>query len=140
LLRFGLAKKTKGDLYMKASRLSTISMLLAASLLLCATAFAAKTNKKTLHLYEKAKLEGTVLHPGDYKVEWSGSGPNVQLNIVQGRDTLATVQARVVAENTSHDHDGYILAPAKSGGSSIEEIFFSGAKYDLKIQPTGKSS
>jgi hypothetical protein len=58
----------------------------------------------------------------------------------QARDTLATVPARVVAENTAHEHDGYVLRPAKNGGKSIEEIFFSGAKYDLKIQPAGKSS
>jgi len=81
---------------MKASRLSTISKLFAGSLLLCAAAIAAKTNEKTMHLYEKAKLEGKVLNPGDYQVEWSGTGPNVELNIVQGRDTLATVPARVV--------------------------------------------
>lgn len=118
----------------------TISVLFAGSLPLCATAFAAKSNKKTMHLYEKAKLEGTVLNPGDYKVEWTRTGPNVELNIVQGRDTVATVPARVVAENTSNEHDGYVLQPAKTGGESIEEIFFSGAKYDLRIQPAGKTS
>lgn len=125
---------------MNASRISTIAILFAGALLLCATAFAAKTNKKTMHLYEKAKLEGKVLPPGDYQVEWSGTGPNVELNIVQGRDTLATVPAQVVAENTSNEHDGYVLEPAKTGGNSIEEIFFSGAKYELKIQPASKTS
>ena len=125
---------------MKASRLSTISILFAGSLLLCATAFAAKTSKKTMHLYEKAKLEGKVLNPGDYQVEWSGTGPNVELNIIQGRDTLATVPARVVAENTANENDGYVLEPAKNGGSLIEEIFFSGAKYELRIQPADKTS
>jgi len=99
-----------------------------------------KANKKTLHLYDKAELKGKVLNPGDYKVEWSGSGPSVELNIVQGRDTLATVPARVVEENTSHDRDGYVLRPAKNGGKSIEELFFSGAKYNLKIQPARKTS
>jgi len=93
-----------------------------------------------MHLYEKAKLEGKVLNPGDYQVEWSGTGPNVALNIVQGRDTLATVPARVVSENTSNEHDGYVLQPARNGGESIEEIFFSGAKYDLKIQQADKTS
>ena len=37
-------------------------------------------------------------------------------------------------------HDGYVLQPARNGGESIDEIFFSGAKYDLKIQPAGKTS
>jgi hypothetical protein len=90
--------------------------------------------------HDKPDLEGTVLNRGDYKVEWIGSGPNVELNMVQGRDTLATVQARVVAENTSHEHDGYVLRPAKNGVKSSQEIFSSGAKYNLKIQRADKSS
>jgi len=53
---------------------------------------------------------------------------------------VATVPARIVAANTRNDQDGYVLQPAKSGGRAIEEIFFGGTKYDLKIQPTGKSS
>jgi hypothetical protein len=133
-------EKSKGDVCMKGSRLSTIAILFAGSLLLSTTTLAGNINKKTLHLYEKAKVLGTLLNPGDYKVEWSGSGPNIQLNILQGRDTVATVPARVVTENTSNPQDGYILQPSKSGGQSIEEIFFSGTKYDLKIQPAGNAS
>lgn len=123
---------------MKVLRLFAI--LFAGSLLLSTAALAVKTNKKTIHLYEDAKVKGTVLHPGDYKVEWNGSGPNVSLDIVHDGTTVATVPARVVAENTAHEHDGYILRPAKNGGKSIEEIFFSGKKYDLKISPSGKTS
>lgn len=123
---------------MKVLRL--VAILFAGSLLLSSAALAVKTNKKTMHLYENAKLEGTLLHPGDYKVEWNGAGPNVNLDIVQDGTTVATVPARVVAENTAHDHDGYVLLTAKNGGKSIEEIFFSGKKYDLKINPSAKAS
>lgn len=105
---------------------------------LCATAFAAKTSKKTMHLYEKAKLEGKVLNPGDYKVEWSGTGPNIELNIVQGRDTLATVPARVVAENTSNEHDSYVLQPARNGGESIEDT--PGQAKTRAREPVGPAS
>lgn len=123
---------------MKVLRFAAI--LFAGSLLLSTAALAVKTNKKTIHLYENAKVKGTLLHPGDYKVEWSGAGPNVSLNIIQDGATLATVPARVVAENTAHDHDGYVLQNAKNGGKSIEEIFFSGKKYDLKINTSAKAS
>lgn len=119
--------------------LRSAAMLFAGSLLLSTAALAAKTNKKTMHLYEDATVTGTLLHPGDYKVEWTGSGPNVHLNLVHDGTTVATVPARVVAETSSHDQDGYILQTKKNGGKSIEEIFFGGTKYDLKIQP-GKSS
>lgn len=71
---------------MKASRLSTMMTIVSAcSSLLAAGAFAGNTNKKTLRLYEKAKVRGTLLEPPDYKVEWNGAGPNVQLNILQAR-------------------------------------------------------
>lgn len=123
---------------MKVLRFAAI--LFAGSLLLSTAALAVKTNKKTIHLYENAKVKGTLLRPGDYKVEWSGAGPNVSLNIVQDGATVATVPARVVAENTAHEHDGYVLQNAKNGGKSIEEIFFSGKKYDLKINPSAKAS
>lgn len=123
---------------MKVLRFAAI--LFAGSLLLSTAALAVKTNKKTIHLYENAKVKGTLLHPGDYKVEWSGAGPNVSLNILQDGATVATVPARVVAENTAHDHDGYVLQNAKNGGKSIEEIFFSGKKYDLKINTSAKAS
>lgn len=123
---------------MRALKLMTIWFV--GSLLISTAAFAANMNKKTLHLYDAAKVEGILLTPGDYRVEWSGPGPDVQLTIVQGRDTVATVPARIVAANTRNDQDGYVLQPAKSGGQAIEEIFFSGTRYDLKIQPTGKSS
>ena len=120
--------------------LRSVAILFAGSLLLSTAALAVTTNKKTMHLYENARIKGTQLRPGDYKVEWSGAGPNVSLNIVQDGATVATVPARVVAENTAHDHDGYVLQNAKNGSKSIEEIFFSGKKYDLKINSSAKAS
>jgi hypothetical protein len=122
---------------MKVLRMLAIPF--AGSLLLSTAALASKTNKKTMHLYEDATIKGTLLHPGDYKVEWSGTGPNVRLDLVQDGATVATVPAKVVTENSPHDQDGYVLQTA-NGGKTIAEIFFSGTKYDLKIQPSGKSS
>jgi hypothetical protein len=123
---------------MKASRLSAI--LFAGSLLLPVAALAGSMNKKTMHLYDKAKVEGKLLNPGDYKVEWTGSGPSIQLTILQGKDTVTTVPARVVTQSNRNEQDGYILGPAKNGGQSIQEIFFGGTNYDLKLQPAGKAS
>lgn len=120
--------------------LRMLAVLFAGSFLLSTTALAGKTNKKSMHLYEDAKVKGTLLHPGDYKVEWTGTGPNVRLSIVQDGATVATVPARVVTENTPHEHDGYVLKSAKNGGKSIEEIFFGGKKYELKIKPSGTAS
>ena len=70
----------------------------AASLLLAGGAVAAGASKGTLHLFENVTVQGKQLAPGDYKVEWTGEGPNVQLSIEQGKQTVA-VPARVTPVN-----------------------------------------
>jgi hypothetical protein len=123
---------------MKASRLSAV--LFVGTLLLSASAFAGDTNKKSLHLYETVSVEGKQLPPGDYKVQWSGSGPSVQLNILKGKDTVATVSAQVVNESASNTQDGYTLRPAQNGSQELEGIFFSGKNYTLEIQSAANTS
>jgi hypothetical protein len=84
-------------------------------------------------LYENVTVEGTQLMPGDYKVEWSGSGPDVKVNILKGKETVATVPARIVSESASNNQDGYIVKPGADGSQSLTEVFFTGEKYDLEI-------
>jgi hypothetical protein len=116
---------------MKVSRVS--SLLLGSSLLFAVSAFAGNTIKKSLHLYESVTIEGTQLKPGDYKVEWSGSGPDVKVNILKGKETVATAPARIVPEGASNSQDGYTLKPGADGSKSLTEVFFTGEKYDLEI-------
>jgi hypothetical protein len=89
----------KGELYMKVSRLSTL--LLGSSLLLSVSAFAGTTMKKSLHLYENVTVEGKQLSAGDYKCEWSGSGPDVKVNILKGKEIVASVSARIVSQKNT---------------------------------------
>jgi hypothetical protein len=125
---------------MKVSRLSTIA--LGGSLLLAASAMAGNgnTTKKSIHLYENATIEGTPLTPGDYKVEWSGPGPDVQLTILKGKQTVATVPAHVEAEAVPNSQAGYGLKPGKDGNQTIAEIFFAGERFQLKINDGSSAS
>jgi hypothetical protein len=128
--------ENQGELCMNLSRLSTL--LIGSSLLLSASVFAGDVNKKSLHLYEKVTVQGKQLAPGNYKVEWSGTGPEVTLNILKGRETVATASARVVSQPESNSQDGYALKPGNNGQQNLAEVFFSGEKYDLNIlQPSG---
>ncbi len=120
---------------MKVSRLSAITF--AGSLLLSVSAVAGNTIKKSLHVFENVTVEGTQLAPGDYKVEWSGPGPDVKLTILKGKETVATVAAHIESESASNTQGGYALKPGKDGGQSIAEIFFAGEKFDLKIDQGG---
>jgi len=107
--------------------------LIGAFSLLPVAVFAANINKKTLHLYENVTVQGKQLAPGDYKIEWSGTGPAVKVNILKGGETVATTPARMVSQAESNDQDGYALKTGKDGSRYLSQVFFSGEKYDLNI-------
>ena len=41
-------------------------------------------------------VNGKQLGAGDYTVKWDGNGPNVEVNILQGKNVVATVPAHMV--------------------------------------------
>jgi hypothetical protein len=127
----GPGKETK-ELYMKASRLSSI---FAAALLFALPAFAGNTVKKSLEIRETVTIEGTQLHPGNYRFEWSGTGPDVQVTISHNGDKVATVPGHLVQESASNDQTGYGLKAGPNGEKDLSEVFFSGEKYNLELQP-----
>jgi len=116
---------------MKVTKLFTL--LAGSSLLFSASVFAGNGNKKTLHIDTAVTVDGKSLAPGDYKFEWSGTGPDVKVNILKGKETVASVSARVVSLPVSNKQDGYSAAAAKDGSHSLTTLFFSGDKYDLQI-------
>ena len=118
---------------MKASRLS--GALFAAALLCSIPTFAGNTVKKSLEINETLSVEGVQLAPGNYRFEWNEPGPNVQVKIMHNGDTVATVPAHMVQENTMNDQDGYTTQPGPNGDKyqSLTELFFHGEKYDLQI-------
>jgi hypothetical protein len=121
----------KKELQMKVTKLFTL--LAGSSLLLSASAFAGNGNKKTLHIDTSVTVEGKALAPGDYKIEWSGTGPDVKVDILKGKETVASVTARVVSVPAPNKQDGYAATATKDGGRSLTTLFFSGDKYDLQI-------
>lgn len=124
---------------MKVSRLSCA--LIGAAFLSAIPAFAGNTVKRSLHLTDTVSVHGVTLSPGDYKVEWTTPGPNVQVSILEGHDTVATVPARVVSVATQNGEDGYGLKAGKTGNTeTLTELFFSGEKYHLAIGNPAASS
>src|ERR1700758_339603 len=80
----------EGIFRMKTSK----SLFLGLALLLATSAFAA--NKGSLSVQEPLTVNGTKIAPGDYKVEWEGTGPNVELSITQGKKLIAKVPAHMI--------------------------------------------
>ena len=123
---------------MKVTKLFTL--LAGASLLFSASAFAGNGSKKSLHFETSVTVEGKPLPAGDYKFEWSGTGPDVKLNILKGKETVASVSARVVSVPAANKQDGYSATAAKDGSRSLTTLFFSGDKYDLQIGEASAAS
>jgi hypothetical protein len=103
-----------------------------ATLLLATGAFAAPASKGTLKLFEPVTVQGKELAPGKYTVEWNGEGPNVQLNIADGKNAVTAVPARIVpgAKNRT---TGYSSEKQQDGRSELTNLFFEGKAYQLEI-------
>jgi hypothetical protein len=116
---------------MKATKL--FSLLVGTSLLFSASAFAGNAGKKALHLDKNVTIEGKTLPAGDYKVEWTGTGSDVKVNILKGKETVATVSAHQVPVPAANKQDGYSSTVTENGSSALNSLFFSGDKFDLEI-------
>ena len=115
---------------MKLSR-NLFSVTLA-SLLLTAIAFAAPATKGTLKLFEPVTVQGKQLAAGKYTVEWNGEGPNVQLNIADGKNGVTAIPARIVP-GVKNRTSGYASAKQQDGRSELTNLFFEGKAYQLQI-------
>ena len=115
---------------MSVSKISK-GLLLGLALLLATSVFAA--NKGTLQVSDPVTVNGKQLAAGDYTVKWEGAGPNVELNILQGKNVVATVPARMVDLERSPDRDSAVTVVNSDGRKSLNEIRFGGKKYAFAI-------
>jgi len=107
------------------------SLLMGFVLLLASGAFAA--NKATITLQHSATVNGTTLKPGDYKFEWDGAGPNVEVSISQGKKLIAKVPAKMVNLGFSSPQDAAVFNAASNGNSTLSGLRFSGKTYGLDL-------
>lgn len=111
------------------------SLVLGLALTLASTAFAA--SKANLTLNNPTSINGTKLKPGDYKLEWDGSGPNVEVSILQGKKVVTKVPAKIVDLDKAPSNDAALLKQNNDGSTTLSGARFQGKKYALEL---GESS
>ncbi|HEY1656924.1 MAG TPA: hypothetical protein VGG14_01150 [Candidatus Sulfotelmatobacter sp.] len=111
------------------------SVVLVLALVFAATAFAA--TKGSLELTNSVTVNGTTLKAGDYKVQWEGSGPNVELSILKGKNVVAKVPAHTVELQSAPENDAAVTRQNGSGPNTLAGIRFHGQKTAFEI---GESS
>ena len=118
-------------------KLATVSktVVMGLALLLASSVFAASKGEMTL--LSPATINGTNLKAGDYKLQWEGTGSDVQLTISQGKNVITKVPAKVVDLNAPAPNNAAVLNTRENGKRTLAGARFQGKKYALQI---GESS
>ena len=121
-------------------KLSKISLtILGSALLFSSAALAGDSNKSSLQLYEKINVEGKALNPGHYTVTWEGTGPNVQVTVLQGKQTVATFPAHLTEQATRNNEDAYGSAAETDGTRTLTAIYPNGKRFSIEIEQAAAS-
>jgi len=95
------------------------------------SAFAREKNQHSIEISNAVQVGGKQLEPGNYKVEWQGAGPEVQVTFLRDGKTVATVPG------TLKTNDGQITEDAiqtDSANNTLNEIDFRRDKEALVFQ------
>jgi len=106
------------------------TLVLASALVLASTAFAA--TKGSLQISSPVVVNGTQLKPGEYKLQWEGTG-NVEVSIMQGKSVVAKVPARVVDLAQAAPNDAAVTRSNESGAKTLAGVRFGGKKTALEL-------
>jgi hypothetical protein len=117
-------------------KFATVSKTLALGLALVLASSAFAATKASLQLNHPVTVNGTTLKAGDYKLQWEGNGPNVELSILQGKNVVAKVPAHVVELSTPSGNDAAVTQKNDSGTDSLAGIRFQGKKFSLELAET----
>ena len=89
--------------------------------------------KKSLTIYEKARVNDVVLEPGDYKVEVAQSGDSADLLIYKGKELVAKANAQLEKLERKADRNTVRLAVDGSKAPRIVELRLSGDSQSYKL-------
>jgi hypothetical protein len=124
--------------FMKVSKL--LAILFGGALLLSSSAFAREENKSALHLSEKVTVQGKSLNSGEYTVEWSGSGPDVQVTIRKGKQIVATLSGRLTDRATPNRGNAYETNEGSDGSRLLTVIYPDHKKVTLEFDQSAGAS
>lgn len=114
---------------MKYVRAAVITAL---ALLSASVVFAAR-NSSTFTLSEPVQVGTSQLKPGEYKVEWEGSGSALQVKILQAGKTVATATGKMVDHKDRSPYNDVILKPGTGPAKTIDQFDFSNSNQSLVL-------
>jgi len=113
--------------------LSTLALLFPVSAL-------ARNNAHSVQIFDVVQIGSTQLQPGNYKVEWQGTGPAVQVSFQQNRKTVVTVPATLKTNDDQVTQDAIMIEATSAETTELKEIDFGRQKEALVFEqnPDGR--
>src|SRR5215831_4146089 len=108
--------------------------LLAMVLSLSAAVFAKDSkNEGKFTLSDSVQLGSTQLKPGDYKATWEGTGSDVQVKVLKGKEVVAAVPAKLADQKSGQDS---VSLGNSNGTKTLVGIDFGGLHKSLVFDST----
>jgi hypothetical protein len=91
----------------------------------------ARDNKRSVDITDAVQVGSTQLKPGNYKVEWRGTGPVVQVSFEQNGETVVTLPATLKTNDGQVTQDAVETRGSSADRKVLEEIDFRHQKEAL---------
>jgi hypothetical protein len=95
------------------------------------SAYAARDNARSVEIYYAVQIGTTELKPGNYKVEWQGTGPAVEVSFRRNGKTVVTVAGTFKTNDGQVTQDAIVTEATGTGTSTLKEIDFGHHKEAL---------
>jgi len=112
-------------------RLAVLATVL--GLALAPAAIASGRQSLTVDLKDDTSLGGTKIPAGKYKIAWTASGTQAEVQIAQGKKVVATTKARIVERERPADDDAVVSRKDATGAFALSEVRLRGEKSTLVL-------
>jgi UDP-N-acetylmuramyl tripeptide synthase len=103
------------------------------ALLFVSAAIAGENNKATVRISQNVTVDGKPLDPGKYTAQWTGEGPNVQVTLTRGKDTVATFAAQIRQETSRNSTNAIGTSEGPNGTKQLTSIYPDGKEFSIQI-------
>jgi hypothetical protein len=100
-------------------------------------ALAGDKNQRSVQIPNSVQVGSAQLQPGNYKVEWQGTGPEIQVNFVRDGKTVATVPGTLKMNDAQVTQDEIVTDTTSANVQTLTEIDFRRAKEALVFEQSG---
>jgi hypothetical protein len=105
------------------------------ALALATSAFAGSdSHKSNFEIANATQVNGTTIPAGEYTAHWEGSGPTVQVSILQGKKVVATVPAQLITLDSKATDTHAEVLNGTNGQRELKVLQFAGKKFSLQLE------